>query len=250
MRDQITVAPRETPRRSAMTLAWAPLWDIAHLLASETSPDRILESIANAFRDLVPFDAIGIYRADVVARQLQPVYVQDEYEEEVFAHGAVGFDVGVLGRATRSGVPQLVNDAHIDPRAAHIPDTPLEPESMIVVPLLARSELKGALSIHRVGEARHFSEEEFALSTRFGELAALAIDNAEIRARLELEVLTDHLTGLYNHRFFQERLAEEVSRATRQRTSVALLMYDIDDFKRVNDSYGHQSGDQVLQALA
>jgi diguanylate cyclase (GGDEF)-like protein len=67
---------------------------------------------------------------------------------------------------------------------------------------------------------------------------------------LETEVVTDHLTGLHNHRYFHERLGEEVRRASRQRTGVGLLIYDIDDFKRVNDIYGHLTGDQVLQALA
>src|SRR5262249_40538645 len=84
----------------------------------------------------------------------------------------------------------------------------------------------------------------------FSELAALAIDNAQIRTRLEAEVVTDHLTALFNHRFFHERLAEELRRANRQRSTVGLLIYDIDDFKRVNDTYGHLVGDQVLQAVA
>src|SRR5437899_1029799 len=55
---------------------------------------------------------------------------------------------------------------------------------------------------------------------------------------------------LYNHRFFHERLAEEIRRANRSRSRVGLLIYDIDDFKRVNDTYGHLSGDQVLQGVA
>ena len=56
----------------------------------------------------------------------------------------------------------------------------------------------------------HFTVQEFKLAIVFSELAALAIDNGEIRRRLEAEVVTDHLTALYNHRYFHERLAEEV----------------------------------------
>src|SRR5207247_10019440 len=104
--------------------------------------------------------------------------------------------------------------------------------------------------VYRLGDGNHFSLEEFKQTILFSELAALAIDNAQIRTRLEAEVVTDHLTALYNHRFFHERLAEELRRANRQRSAVGLLIYDIDDFKRVNDTYGHLVGDQVLQGVA
>src|SRR5205823_1165699 len=57
---------------------------------------------------------------------------------------------------------------------------------------------------------------------------------------------TDSLTGLYNHRFFHERLRSELTRASRSHDPVAVLMFDLDDFKRVNDVYGHGAGDQLL----
>src|SRR6266571_3653532 len=91
--------------------------------------------------------------------------------------------------------------------------------------LVARSELKGVLCLCRLGTGNVFSENEFGLATRFGYLAALAIDNADIRARLRTQVVTDHLTGLRNHRFFHERLAEEVARAMRLHSNMALLLF-------------------------
>src|SRR5204863_3523288 len=71
-----------------------------------------------------------------------------------------------------------------------------------------------------------------------------------VRASLEHQAQTDSLTGLYNHRFFHERLRAELTRATRAHDSVGLLMFDIDDFKRVNDICGHAVGDQILVAIA
>ena len=118
------------------------------------------------------------------------------------------------------------------------------------MPLIARDAVKGALNIYRLGEHAEFSDEEFELARRFGDAAALALDNAQIRARLEYQAQTDSLTGLYNHRYFHERLRAELTRASRARDSVAVLMLDIDDFKRVNDVYGHGVGDQVLRDLA
>ena len=91
-----------------------------------------------------------------------------------------------------------------------------------------------------------FAEHEFELAKWFGDAAALALDNAQIRARLEHLAQTDSLTGLYNHRYFHERLRSELTRASRSHDSVAVLMFDLDDFKRVNDVYGHGAGDQLL----
>src|SRR5262249_39749466 len=72
----------------------------------------------------------------------------------------------------------------------------------------------------------------------------------QARARLELQAQTDSLTGLFNHRHFHERLRAELTRASRVRDSVSLLMFDLDEFKRVNDICGHAVGDQVLVAVA
>jgi len=73
---------------------------------------------------------------------------------------------------------------------------------------------------------------------------------AQINLELNKMAITDHLTHLYNRRFFFERLDEEFQRAARHGTSLACLMLDIDHFKKVNDSYGHQCGDEILEKLA
>jgi diguanylate cyclase (GGDEF)-like protein len=115
---------------------------------------------------------------------------------------------------------------------------------------MARGELKGVVCLYRLGQNGAFTREELTAAARFAELAALAIDNTDIRSKLESLAMTDYMTGLHNHRYFQERLQEEVSRANHNGTPVSLLLYDIDDFKKVNDSYGHLLGDQVLVAVA
>ncbi|MDH3859644.1 MAG: GGDEF domain-containing protein, partial [Gammaproteobacteria bacterium] len=63
---------------------------------------------------------------------------------------------------------------------------------------------------------------------------------------LEHETFTDPLTGIYNRRFMEQRLAEEVSKARRYSFQLSVLLFDLDHFKRVNDEHGHQAGDQVL----
>ena len=143
----------------------------------------------------------------------------------------------------------LLNQAHLDSRVRTIPGTPLEPEALISIPLVARSQIKGVFNLYRSGDV-WFTDGEFELAKRFADAAALAIDNAQIRARLEHQAQTDSLTGLFNHRSFHERLRGALQEASRTRGPAAVLMLDIDDFKRVNDVHGHGVGDELLKLLA
>jgi diguanylate cyclase (GGDEF)-like protein len=120
----------------------------------------------------------------------------------------------------------------------------------ITIPLICRGLHEGTLSLYRRGSERPFTEDEVQLASWFGDAAALALDNARIRAKLKREAQTDSLTGLLNHRTCHERLQAELALVRRQKATVALLMLDIDDFKRINDLYSHATGDHVVATLA
>src|SRR5918994_1817227 len=96
---------------------------------------------------------------------------------------AFPYGKGITGWVVEHREPVLTNEAHLDPRVAFVPGTPVEPEALIVVPLIARGSLKGTLNVYRIGESASFSEQEFELAKRLGDAAALAPDNAHIRAR-------------------------------------------------------------------
>lgn len=236
-------------RSAALVESYRRLAEVFHHVLSEQSLDALLERIADTLAQLVPYDALHIYEADTSRRELVPLLARSDWEKEIM-RTRPAFGQGITGWAVVHRQPVLSNDAHLDPRVAFVPGTPPEPEALISVPLIARGSLKGALNIYRLGEAACFDEEEFELAKWFGDAAALALDNAQVRARLEHQAQTDSLTGLYNHRYFHERLRAELMRATRVRDSVAVLMLDIDDFKRVNDICGHAVGDEILVALA
>ncbi|HEY3068990.1 MAG TPA: diguanylate cyclase, partial [Gaiellaceae bacterium] len=221
-----------------------------HDVLSEQRLNSLLERIADTLGDLVPYDTFTIYQADESRRCLIPLMARDTWADEIMNDRPL-FGRGITGWAVEHREPQMVNQAHLDPRVQVVPGTPPdEPEALITIPLIARDAIKGALNIYRLGEDARFSEEDFELAKRFGDAAALALDNAQVRETLELQAQTDSLTGLYNHRYFHERVRAELTRATRTHDSIAVLMLDIDDFKRVNDVHGHGTGDQVLVALA
>jgi diguanylate cyclase (GGDEF)-like protein len=236
-------------RAEALVDSYRRLFEVFHHVLSEQSLDSLLDRIADTLDDLVPYDALQIYEADNVRNELIPVLARSEWESEIM-RTRPAFGQGITGWAVVNREPVLANQAHKDSRVAFIPGTPAEPEALVTIPLVARGSLKGALNMYRLGETASFDEDEFELAKWFGDAAALALDNAQVRARLEHQAQTDSLTGLYNHRVFHERLRAELTRASRARDSVALLMFDIDEFKRVNDICTHAVGDQILVALA
>jgi diguanylate cyclase (GGDEF)-like protein len=249
-------APAPASARPALTRvdtlvdSYRRLADVFHDVLSEERLDSLLERIADTLGDLVPYDTFTIYQADEARRCLIPLMARDTWAEEIMKDRPI-IGQGITGWAVEHREPQLVNQAHLDPRVQVVPGTPPdEPEALITIPLVARDAIKGALNIYRLGEDARFTEEDFELAKRFGDAAALALDNAQVRESLELQAQTDSLTGLYNHRYFHERLRAELTRATRSHGSIGVLMLDIDDFKRVNDVHGHGTGDQVLVALA
>ena len=98
--------------------------------------------------------------------------------------------------------------------------------------------------------AAGFTSDHEALFGYLAGQAAVALENVNLHDRLRREATTDELTGLANHRRFQETLAQHVERSRRSGRPTALALIDIDDFKAVNDTYGHQQGDLVLRQVA
>ena len=241
--------PDALARADALVESYRGLADVFREVLSEQSLDALLERIADTVGALVPYDELVIYEADAARRKLVAVLVRSKWAQEIVDDEA-SFGVGITGWAVENREPVHTNEAHLDPRVRIVQGTPVDPEALIVVPLIARGELKGALNIYRVGDDAEFDADEFELAKRFGDAAALALDNAKSRAQLEHQAQTDALTGLLNHRYFHERLRAELQRASRSHLPVGLLMVDIDDFKRVNDIHGHAAGDDVLVRLA
>ncbi len=250
---QVSLVSPEEAREPAATLRpvepYRRLAEIFHDVLSEENVDALLERIADTLAELIPYEDVHIYEADEAKRELIPVLARSKWANEVMSE-RFSFGEGITGWAVEHREPVLSNQAHLDPRVRFVPGTPVEPEALIAVPLIARGRLQGTLNIYRVGEHAKFTEEEFLLADRFGDAAALALDNAHVRATLEHQASTDALTGLYNHRTFHDRLREELIRASAEHDTVALVMLDLDDFKKVNDVYGHGVGDQVLLEVA
>src|ERR671932_2572107 len=191
-------APERTPESErALVESYRRLADVFHHVLSEQSLDALLDRISDALSDLIPHDSLTIYEADEPRRVLQPVWARDKWADKILA-ATCPFGVGLTGWGVEHREPVRVNQAHLDPRVATVSGTPSdEPEALITIPLIARDSIKGALNIYRLGEEASFDDDEFELAKRFADAAALALDNAQVRQRLEHQAQTDPLTGLY-----------------------------------------------------
>lgn len=105
----------------------------------------------------------------------------------------------------------------------------------------------GLLSLAR---ANICSEDDIMLIKILTENSAIAIENSLLHKKIEELAITDGLTSLYNHRYFKDALHKEIKRAERYNLSFSIIMFDIDNFKKINDLYGHLKGDEVLLRLS
>ena len=124
----------------------------------------------------------------------------------------------------------------------------LKIRSLMCVPLIAKQngDIIGTVYVDNRSVGNIFSKEDLTLLESFASLAGMAIENAHL---YELAIM-DELTKCYVRRYFEQRVREEFSRAERQVSPLSLLMIDVDQFKEVNDQYGHPLGDTVLKEIA
>src|SRR3989337_1049033 len=156
---RIRLVPDDAPvGESPSAESYRRLADVFHDLLSEQSLDSLLVRIADTLAEIVPYEALHIYEAAVPNRELVPALVRSESAAEILDE-RFPFGEGITGWAVEHREPVLANQAHLDPRVRFVPGTPLEPEALIVVPLVARGALKGTLNVYRIGEDASFSEE-------------------------------------------------------------------------------------------
>jgi diguanylate cyclase (GGDEF)-like protein len=201
---------------------------IGQSFASNLDSDALLEIVVRT-----AVDGLGARggRATARAAMGQPL-------EEVVHAGDIG-DLTAIAQAERaalstgSGGEATIGDTY----AIAQPLSGAEP-----------GEIVGIVAVVRQGQP--FSDRDRELLAYLAGTASVSIQNVDLHETVQRQAVTDELTGLYNHRRFQEAMVAESDRARRFDQPMSLVMLDIDNFKLVNDNYGHQQGDQVLREVA
>ncbi len=163
-------------------------------------------------------------------------YERQPYTEELF------FDV------LDSGEPHLLEDVR-EKNAFKTYSPQQETQSAMIVPMISNEEKLGVLVLEKAPK-QAFNRADTYMAMNFVSQASLAIENAKLFQEVNKLAVTDELTGLYNRRFFLQRGEEEFERAQRFNQSLSVIIMDLDNFKGVNDNYGHAVGDEVLRTVA
>ncbi|HEY7677737.1 MAG TPA: diguanylate cyclase, partial [Candidatus Methylomirabilis sp.] len=153
--------------------------------------------------------------------------------------------------ALRRGRAHLVEDTGSGLLCKHLPAPP--PASYLCLPLVAHGEALGVLHLASAGEAppggAGITPARQRLADTVGRQLALSLANVRLRETLRIQSIRDPLTGLFNRRYMEEILEREVRWGERKFRPVGVIMLDIDHFKQVNDTFGHDAGDAVLREV-
>jgi diguanylate cyclase (GGDEF)-like protein/putative nucleotidyltransferase with HDIG domain len=223
------------------------LYEIARTFGSSLEVENTLSVLVDKVGHIVPFDTCAVYLYDQ-AKGYARIALAVGINAEEMRGRCVAPGEGVTGFALANR--RSVNRIH--PSLDFVNgDSMMDSDyrSMAALPLFKDDLLLGALSIYSAS-LKEYSDDQIRLLETVTRLASDALANAVNHARAESNALTDPLTGLPNARSLHLRFEEEVARARRTGKPFQLIMLDLDDFKLVNDTFGHKLGDRMLREVA
>lgn len=156
-----------------------------------------------------------------------------------------------VGWVAKEKKPLLVKN--IDVEFPHISKerlTRYSTKSFVIMPVIIRDKVIGVFSLTDKKEVDTFNDTDIGMLKLITHYFALCIENIHLVQNSNVSLNLDSLTNLFNHRYFQEQLSEEIYRSERYHRSFSLLMLDIDNFASYNQSFGYSSGDSALQQIA
>jgi len=224
------------------------LYEVSNSFSTLLDLDQVLKTALKTAHEISPCDSAYVALTEGEGRKFsvrawwghasveKPLYLEDELAAWVWeAKKPIRYtrgqkEKGLLSFAKREGMLGST-------------------QSFLMVPLLAGEDILGVIRLNSQKPAAYQAYDQDVLTTLANQ-TAMAVENALMVQQIRDMAIRDGLTGAYNHRYFQEKLAEEIIKAERYNKDLSLALLDVDHFKKFNDSYGHQEGDKVLRVVS
>jgi diguanylate cyclase (GGDEF)-like protein len=225
-------------------------YHISRTIGSTHGLQEMLEQVIGIIKKHLPFDRISVYLLDEKQEELELVYYSglDVARQIVLPIGE-----GTPGRIVENGEHAHIHDLSLFYETfndfIHHPGEEKRDGSYIGIALKVHNTTIGAIGMDNAAKYGLNVDDMDFMAILSHQLAA-GIEKSRLFEKIQKISQHDGLTGLYNHRMFQEKLLQEIHRRGRSLKPLSLMMLDIDHFKKFNDTYGHQAGDAVLKQLS
>ena len=226
------------------------LYHVSRTVSSLLDIHEMLRQVSGIIKKSIPFDRISLY-------------LLDDNKEALDLHFFSGLDVhekvsilrgeGTPGRIFENGEHVHIHDLSVFYETfndfIHFPGESKRSGSYIGIALKVHNITIGVIGMDSSVKFG-LGVDDMDLMAELSHQIAAGIEKSRLFEQIQQLSQIDGLTGLYNHRIFQEKLRQEVNRRNRTQKPLSLIMLDIDHFKQINDNYGHQSGDSILKELS
>ena len=250
------------PKATSLQLTLSVTTKLAHLLQEQAGREIAVNRIATAIRESLELGIILQKTVSEVGLALNVagcalrVEGQSQVQALSYSYFADAEKEAILKRdeLTRElesiSLQMAANPQPFTREGAEAADGEPEQFPLAVVPLVFHERFIGVLEVIDDDPARTWQDNELLLLRTVANQVAVAINHADLFAQMQQQALTDALTGCYNRRSFEMQLDRELQMATRLHQPLSLIMLDLDHFKQLNDSVGHDAGDSALRKLA
>lgn len=235
----------------------ATVLEILKIISSKKRAHDVLYVFVEQISKVVQSDRCSIVR----------IWGKEDMVHVLASHDDVNlFDMAVplskypeIKKALSIGDKVVINNVHNDPLMKPCLDSLIQKgiNSILVIPIVLNDPEVGSLLLRAVRKEAGFTLREINFFEIVTNAAGSALERAQLfesvqqaNKTLQKLAITDGLTGIYNHRYFRERLEEEILRSLRYNVPLSCVLFDIDDFKKCNDTYGHLFGDAVLKEIS
>jgi diguanylate cyclase (GGDEF)-like protein/putative nucleotidyltransferase with HDIG domain len=223
------------------------LYEIAQSMGTSLGVADTMALISSKLSKIIPWSGCALFLPQGEAGMLKCRFAAG-VDAPRLLNATLNAGEGLSGWVARNRRTLVNADPRVTFEACGVPASN-ELHSAIVCPLYFGDTFIGCLCLHHT-EANRYSEDHRRLIERIAEQAGAVIHNSIVFEQTQEDSLTDPLTGLPNRRSMFVHLSRELSRAERLKSEVALIVMDIDEFKTINDSYGHHVGDHALRQVA